>query len=124
MRWIAVWRRNFLVWRKLFAAAVLTNLADPLIMLFGLGYGLGALLPSVEGMSYIAFFAAGNTMLTAALEACVEQTIWLANPWILPPFESPVLFVFARERLDSLPESLHERVPAIDADVEEADGDR
>jgi len=26
-----------LVWRKLMAAAILTNLADPLIMLFGLG---------------------------------------------------------------------------------------
>ena len=73
MRWLAVWRRNFLVWRKLFAAAVLSNLADPLIMLFGLGYGLGALLPSVEGMSYIAFFAAGQlctaTMFTASFES-------------------------------------------------------
>ena len=73
MRWIAVWRRNMLVWRKLFAAAVLSNLADPLIMLFGLGYGLGALLPSVEGMSYIAFFAAGQlctaTMFTASFES-------------------------------------------------------
>jgi lipooligosaccharide transport system permease protein len=73
MRWFAVWRRNFLVWRKLFIASVLTNLADPLIMLFGLGYGLGALLPSVQGMSYIAFFAAGTlcsaTMFTASFEA-------------------------------------------------------
>src|SRR5690349_19674031 len=73
MRWIAVWRRNFLVWRKLLAASVLTNLADPLIMLFGLGYGLGGLLPSVQGMSYIAFFAAGTlcsaTMFTASFEA-------------------------------------------------------
>jgi lipooligosaccharide transport system permease protein len=72
-RWISVWRRNMLVWRKLFAAAVLSNLADPLIMLFGLGYGLGALLPSVEGMSYIAFFAAGQlctaTMFTASFES-------------------------------------------------------
>ncbi len=73
MRWLSVWRRNMLVWRKLFAAAVLTNLADPLIMLFGLGYGLGALLPSVEGMSYIAFFSAGQlctaTMFTASFES-------------------------------------------------------
>ncbi len=73
MRWVSVWRRNFLVWRKLFAAAVLSNLADPLIMLFGLGYGLGALLPSVEGMSYVAFFAAGQlctaTMFTASFES-------------------------------------------------------
>jgi lipooligosaccharide transport system permease protein len=73
MRWIAVWRRNFLVWRKLVIASVLSNLADPLILLFGLGYGLGALLPSVEGMSYIAFFAAGTlcsaTMFTASFES-------------------------------------------------------
>ena len=61
------------MWRKLFAAAVLSNLADPLIMLFGLGYGLGALLPSVAGMSYMAFFAAGQlctaTMFTASFES-------------------------------------------------------
>ncbi len=73
MRWIPVWRRNMLVWRKLAAAAMLSNLADPLIMLFGLGYGLGALLPSVQGMSYIAFFAAGQlctaTMFTASFES-------------------------------------------------------
>ena len=73
MRWTSVWRRNFLVWRKLVIASVLSNLADPLILLFGLGYGLGALLPSVEGMSYIAFFAAGTlcsaTMFTASFES-------------------------------------------------------
>ena len=73
MRWVSVWRRNFLVWRKLFIASVLSNLADPLILLFGLGYGLGALLPSVEGMSYLAFFAAGTlcsaTMFTASFES-------------------------------------------------------
>jgi lipooligosaccharide transport system permease protein len=42
-------------------------------MLFGLGYGLGALMPAVEGMSYIAFFAAGQlctaTMYTASFES-------------------------------------------------------
>src|SRR4051812_40666867 len=73
MRWTAVWRRNFLVWRKLAIASILTNLADPLIMLFGLGYGLGAFLPSIEGMSYLAFFAAGSlcsaTMFTASFES-------------------------------------------------------
>src|SRR6266850_2142626 len=73
LRWVAVWRRNMLVWRKLMAASVLTNLADPLIMLFGLGYGLGVLLPSIEGMPYIVFFAAGSlctaTMYTASFES-------------------------------------------------------
>ena len=73
LAWVPVWRRNFLVWQKLVAASVIGNLADPLIMLFGLGYGLGAMLPSVSGMSYLAFFAAGSlcsaTMMTASFES-------------------------------------------------------
>ncbi len=73
VRWVPVWRRNLLVWRKLIAASILGNLADPLIMIFALGYGLGALLPSIAGMSYVAFFAAGSlcsaTMMTASFES-------------------------------------------------------
>ncbi|CAG0985712.1 Inner membrane transport permease YadH [Rhodocyclaceae bacterium] len=73
LRAFAVWRRNFLVWRKLAIPSVLGNLADPMIYLFGLGYGLGSLLPEVAGVSYIAFLAAGtvcaSTMNAASFEA-------------------------------------------------------
>jgi lipooligosaccharide transport system permease protein len=72
-RALAVWRRNFLVWKKLALPSVLGNLADPMIYLFGLGYGLGGLLPQVEGTTYIAFLAAGtvcaSTMNAASFEA-------------------------------------------------------
>lgn len=72
-RAIAVWRRNFLVWRKMAIPSVLGNLADPMIYLFGFGYGLGGLLPSVGGVSYISFLAAGtvcsSTMNAASFEA-------------------------------------------------------
>ncbi len=72
-RAFAVWRRNFLVWRKLALPSLLGNLADPMIYLFGLGYGLGGLLPEVQGVSYIAFLAAGtvcsSTMNAASFEA-------------------------------------------------------
>jgi len=72
-RAFAVWRRNYLVWRKLAIPSVLGNLADPMIYLFGLGYGLGSLLPQVGGVSYIAFLAAGtvcaSTMNAASFEA-------------------------------------------------------
>jgi lipooligosaccharide transport system permease protein len=44
-----------------------------MIYLFGLGYGLGGLLPEVQGVSYIAFLAAGtvcaSTMNAASFEA-------------------------------------------------------
>ncbi len=73
LRAIAVWRRNFLVWRKLALPSVLGNLADPMIYLFGLGYGLGGLLPAVGGVTYIQFLAAGtvcsSTMNAASFEA-------------------------------------------------------
>lgn len=72
-RTLAVWRRNFLVWRKLALPSLLGNLADPMIYLFGLGYGLGGLLPQVAGVPYIAFLAAGTvcaaTMNSASFEA-------------------------------------------------------
>lgn len=70
---VPVWRRNLLVWKKHAVASVLGNLADPLLYMLGLGYGLGVLLPSVNGMPYIAFLAAGtvcySTMNSASFEA-------------------------------------------------------
>jgi len=73
LRAVAVWRRHFLVWRKLAVPSILGNLADPLIMLFGLGYGLGAVLGGIDGTSYFAFLAAGflasTTMYAATFEA-------------------------------------------------------
>src|SRR3990172_11965848 len=73
LRFVAVWRRHFLVWRKLAIPSILGNLADPLIMLFGLGYGLGAVLGDVGGGSYFAFLAAGflasSTMYAATFES-------------------------------------------------------
>lgn len=73
LRFLAVWRRNFLVWRKLAIPSILGNLADPLIMLFGLGYGLGAVLGNMGGTSYFAFLAAGfvasSTMYAATFES-------------------------------------------------------
>jgi len=73
LRYLHVWRRNSLVWRKLAIPSMLGNLADPLIYMLGLGYGLGAMLADVGGMSYIAFLATGivcsSTMTSASFEA-------------------------------------------------------
>lgn len=73
LRYLHVWRRNSLVWRKLAVPSMLGNLADPLIYMLGLGYGLGAMLSDVGGMPYIAFLASGivcsSTMMSASFEA-------------------------------------------------------
>jgi lipooligosaccharide transport system permease protein len=73
LRFVPVWRRHFLVWRKLALPSILGNLGEPLIMLFGLGYGLGAVMGDIGGMPYFAFLAAGfvasSTMYAATFEA-------------------------------------------------------
>ncbi len=72
-RFVYVWRRNFLVWRKLAITSLLGNLADPLMYMLGLGLGLGTLMPEVNGTRYIVFLAAGtvaySTMNSATFEA-------------------------------------------------------
>ena len=71
--WIAVWRRNYRVWKKLAAESVLGNIIEPLLYLVGFGFGLGAMVPEVDGVKYIAFLAGGticySTMLAASFEA-------------------------------------------------------
>src|SRR2546430_11234773 len=73
LRWIPVWRRNLLVWRKLAIASVLGNIADPLLYMLALGYGIGACVPEVCGMKYIAFIGTGmvcqSAMFTSSFEA-------------------------------------------------------
>ena len=71
--WVAVWRRNFLVWRKLAAESVLGNIVEPLFYLVGFGIGFGTLVPEVDGVRYIAYLAGGticySTMMAASFEA-------------------------------------------------------
>jgi lipooligosaccharide transport system permease protein len=75
--WLPVWQRNFLVWRKLALPSILGNLADPLIYMLGLGYGLGAMLPSIEGQPYIAFLA-GGTVCASTMNAATFEALYSA----------------------------------------------
>ena len=72
-RFIPIWRRNFMVWKKMAGSVILGNLADPVIYMLGMGYGLGGMLPEIGGMSYMAFLSAGivcySTMNSASFEA-------------------------------------------------------
>ncbi len=89
LRFIPIWRRHFLVWKKVAATSILGHLADPIIYLLGLGYGLGSLLPQMGGTSYMVFLSAGtvcySTMNSASFEALYsgfsrmhEQRTWEA----------------------------------------------
>ncbi|GAV20718.1 lipooligosaccharide transport system permease protein [Mariprofundus micogutta] len=70
---LAVWRRNFLVWKKLAGASMLGNFGDPFLYLLGLGYGLGLYIGDMNGIPYMAFLASGilcsSAMNTATFES-------------------------------------------------------
>ncbi|MGF6969330.1 lipooligosaccharide transport system permease protein [Paraburkholderia sp. WC7.3g] len=75
--WVAVWRHNYLAWKRVAFASVLGNLADPMIYLFGLGFGFGIMVGRVDGASYIAFLAAGM-VATSAMTSATFETIYAA----------------------------------------------
>ena len=77
LRWLPVWQRNFLVWRKLAIPSIMGNLADPLIYMLGLGYGLGGLLPQVQGVDYVRFLAAG-TIVASTMNAATFEALYSA----------------------------------------------
>ncbi len=89
LRFVPIWKRHFLVWRKVAITSILGHLADPVIYMLGLGYGLGSLLPEMGGTSYMLFLSAGtlcySTMNSASFEALYsgfsrmhEQRTWEA----------------------------------------------
>jgi lipooligosaccharide transport system permease protein len=72
VRFVPVWRRNLLVWRKLAIASVLGNIADPLLYMLALGYGIGSMIGEVDGMSYVAFIGTGMVCQSAMFTASFE----------------------------------------------------
>ena len=71
-RFVPVWRRNLLVWKKLAVASILGNIADPLLYMLALGYGIGSLVGEVGGMSYVAFIGTGMVCQSAMFTASFE----------------------------------------------------
>ncbi|OGB22542.1 MAG: nodulation protein NodJ [Burkholderiales bacterium RIFCSPLOWO2_02_FULL_57_36] len=72
-RFLPIWRRNYLVWKKLAVASVLGNIADPLITLIAFGYGLGSLLHNVDGIPYIHFLASGSICMSIMMASSFES---------------------------------------------------
>jgi lipooligosaccharide transport system permease protein len=72
MRFMPIWRRNFLVWKKLAVASVLGNIAEPLITLIAFGYGLGGMLKQVAGVPYIYYLASGSIGMSVMMASSFE----------------------------------------------------
>ncbi len=69
-----VWLRNARVWRKLAGPSLVLHFGEPIIYLLGLGFGLGALVGTVDDIPYLTFFASGIIASSAMSTATLEGT--------------------------------------------------
>ncbi len=70
-----VWYRNFIVWTKFIKPSLVANLGEPLLYLLLMGYGMGKLVPEINGIKYIDFLAPGLILSSAMYAASFEATI-------------------------------------------------
>ena len=71
---VRVMRRNFLSWRRFYRASLVSALGDPLLFLFGIGWGLGRYVGDIEGVPYAQFVASGIVASSVMNVATFETT--------------------------------------------------
>lgn len=69
-----VWSRNFLYFKKTWLVSVFWIVLEPLIYLGAMGFGLGAFVNNIGGVSYIEFFFPALLSTTAMMVAFFEGT--------------------------------------------------
>jgi lipooligosaccharide transport system permease protein len=72
---LAVCRRQYLVWRKILWPSLSTNVANPILLLFAFGFGLGAVIDAMAGLSYLAYVVPGMMAYSAMFSASFETTV-------------------------------------------------
>jgi hypothetical protein len=73
-----------------------------------------------QNLVNISFFHDGYTLLTGALEDCVEQTIWMPNAWLVPERGARVALIFARSPIEQFPSDLAVELPTVELSARDA----
>ncbi|MDH5258542.1 MAG: ABC transporter permease [Gammaproteobacteria bacterium] len=71
---LIIWNRNIRVWVKLIGPALVLHFIEPLIYLFGLGFGLGVFVGDINNIPYLTFLASGLVASSAMMTASLEGT--------------------------------------------------
>lgn len=68
----SVWLRNALVWRKLAIPSLMGNVLDPLMGLLAFGFGVGGMLPAINGQPYLNYLVCGTLAMSSMNAATFE----------------------------------------------------
>ncbi len=74
LRAFCVWYRDFRVWTTYYKASLIGNLGEPLLYLLAMGWGLGKMVGTVNGIPYISFLAPGLVCSATMYSATFECT--------------------------------------------------
>jgi lipooligosaccharide transport system permease protein len=70
-----VWQREVSVYKHVYKSTIISNLMDPLVYLLALGFGLGAYVAKIQGLTYIQYIAPGLIASSIMTAASFETTI-------------------------------------------------
>lgn len=71
---LKVWSRNYLYFKKTFMVSVFWVIIEPMVYLGAIGFGLGAFVNNMGGMSYVEFFFPAMLCTTAMMVSFFEST--------------------------------------------------
>lgn len=71
----AIWKRNVQVWIRWFFPSVTGNVFNPILYFFAFGFGLGAVVETMDGVPYISYIVPGMMCYAAMFNAGFETTI-------------------------------------------------
>lgn len=71
----AVWRRETVMYKKVWPSTILSGLFDPVVYLLAMGFGLGLYVGEVDGVSYSQFIAPG-LIASATVYAATFEVAW------------------------------------------------
>jgi lipooligosaccharide transport system permease protein len=72
---LAVWFRHFLVWQETLWSSAALQIVNPLLFLFAFGFGMGAVIDQMGGLSYLAFIVPGMMAYSAMFTISFESSI-------------------------------------------------
>lgn len=71
---LKIFARHLAVFRKIWFGNIMFNFIEPLLYLTAMGYGLGAFVQNIDGLSYIQYIAPGMVASSAMFAASFECT--------------------------------------------------
>ena len=69
-----VWTRNATVWLKNWKTSLVGSVGEPLFYVLGLGYGLGTIVPDIDGIPYLRYVAPGLMISSVMQSVTIEAT--------------------------------------------------